>query len=96
MKSNVFDAELTKSDPKEDILKKAIAETAKVDNNVDYYVTCARLNVRSGASDTSTIIKIIASGDEIVIDKSKTIGAWSKVVKPLDGYVMTKFIAPVK
>ena len=83
-------------DPQEKILKEAIKETAKVENNVDYYVTCARLNLRSGASDTSDILTTIGSGDKIVVDKNRTIGAWSKVVKPKEGYVMTKFIAPVK
>lgn len=85
-----------KEDPKEKILEEAIKETAKVEKLKDFTVICARLNVRSSASDTSKILRTIKSGDKVIIDESRSVGAWSKMVKPVDGYVLTKFIAPAK
>lgn len=83
-------------DPEEKILEKAIKETAKVENSKKYVVTCTRLNVRKGASDRDDILRTVASGDEITVDVSKSRGAWSKITAPCEGYVLTKFIAPVK
>ena len=83
-------------DPTEKILEKAIKETAKVENSKDYTVICARLNVRKGPSDRDDILKTVASGTTLTVDLSGTRGAWSKVTKPVDGYVLSEFIAPVK
>ena len=83
-------------DPTEKILENAIKETSKIENSKDYTVICARLNVRKGPSDRDDIIKTVASGTKLVIDLSGTKGAWSKDTSPIDGYVLSKFIAPVK
>ena len=83
-------------DPTEKILEKAIQETKKVEVSKPYSVICARLNIRKGPSDKDEILRTIASGDKVTVDTSATRGAWSKITAPIEGYVMTKFIAPVK
>ena len=85
-----------KQDPEEKILEKAITEVKKVEKLEDWYVTCARLNVRKQASDAADILRTIASGDKVKVDKVHVVGAWSKITTPVEGYVLTKFIAPVK
>ena len=83
-------------DPKEKILEKAIQETKKVEVSKPYYVTCARLNVRKGPSERDQILRTIASGSKVTVDTSASRGVWSKITSPVDGFVMTKFIAPEK
>jgi len=83
-------------DPKEKILEKAIAETKKVEVTKPYTVICARLNIRKGPSERDEIIRTISSGTKIDVDTSASKGVWSKITSPVEGYVMTEFIAPVK
>ena len=83
-------------DPTEKILEKAIKETKKVEVSKGYLVIANRLNVRKEPSDKGEIIKTISSGTKLTVDTSATKGAWSKVTSPIEGYVMTKFIAPEK
>ena len=83
-------------DPEEKILEKAIKETAKIEVSKPYQVTVARLNIRKGPSDRDDILRTVASGTKVTVDTSGTRGAWSKITAPVEGYVMTQFIAPVK
>ena len=83
-------------DPKEKILEKAIQETKKVEDTKPYTVICARLNVRKGPSERDEILRTISSGTKVDVDTSAERGVWSKVTSPVEGYVMTKFIAPAK
>lgn len=83
-------------DPQEKILEKAIQETKKVEVSKSYVVIANRLNVRKGPSDKDEIIKTISSGTKVTVDTSAGRGAWSKITDPVEGYVMTKFIAPEK
>lgn len=83
-------------DPEEKILEKAIIETKKVAVSKDYTVICTRLKVRKDPSDNADILTLLSSGDKITVDTSSTRGAFSKVTAPVNGWVMSKFIAPVK
>ncbi len=78
-------------DPQEKIL-----ETKKVEVSKPYIVIANRLNVRKGPSDKDAVIKTISSGTKVTVDTSAGRGAWSKITDPVEGYVMTKFIAPEK
>lgn len=88
--------EIKKVDAEEKILEKAITEVSKVESLKDYMVICARLNVRRSASDSADILRTIKSGDKVKVDKAHSIGAWSKITTPVEGFVLSKFIAPVK
>lgn len=83
-------------DPQEKILEKAIVETKKVAVSKDFTVICTRLKVRKDPSDNADILTLLSSGDKITVDTASTRGAFSKVTAPVDGWVMSKFIAPVK
>lgn len=83
-------------DKEEKILEKAINEVVKVEKTQDYTVICARLNVRRNASDAADILQTITSGTKVKVDKAHSVGAWSKITAPVDGFVLSKFIAPMK
>ena len=83
-------------DPEEKILEKAIQETRKIEVSKPYKVTAVRLNVRKEANDKADILRTLSSGDEVTVDTASARGAWSKITAPFTGWVMSKFIAPVK
>ena len=88
--------ETKKEDAEEKILEKAIKEVKKVESTKEYEVICTRLNIRKNASESADILGQYESGDKIKVDTNGSVGAFSKVTGPVAGYVMTKFIAPVK
>lgn len=89
------------TDKKEDILKEAIEkidETEKEPAPVNLKVVCDVLNVRStrNTKDRSNIIKQVKSGDILQRDMSFVDANWTKITKPVEGYVMSQYVAPVK
>lgn len=86
---------VVREDPKEDILKKAANEVAKVEAQKKVSVIVHSLNVRKNASENAEILGLVRSGDILEVSKTPA-GAWTKVIKPYDGYVKTEFIADVK
>ena len=85
-------------DKKEDILQEAIEKVSAVSKTSNVKVITNLLNVRSSASDVNgdNIIGQVRSGDILEKDEAKSNAAWTKINKPMDGYVMAKFVAAEK
>lgn len=82
-------------DPKEEILKQAVKEVAKVDSTKEVSVIVGSLNVRKNANINSEILGIVRSGDILTVSTTR-VGEWWKVEQPMAGYVMSEFVADVK
>lgn len=82
-------------DPKEEILKQAVKEVAKVDSTKEVKVIVGSLNVRKNANINSEILGIVRSGDVLTVSTTR-VGEWWKVEQPMAGYVMSEFVADVK
>lgn len=80
-----------KPDEKEDILKKAIQETVKVERSKDVKVLVHMLNIREHANPNSKVVTVVRSGDEIKVNTTPN-GEWYQVIEPVKGFVKTEFV----
>lgn len=78
-------------DEKEEALKDAIKKVTKIEETKKVKVIVHLLNVREHANPNSKILKTVKSGDELTVEKNP-VGEFYKVVGPINGYVMTKFV----
>ena len=90
---NKIDAKEKANDPVEDILQETVKKVEKVVEKKDVTVVVSSLNVRKRPNADAEIIKIVHSGD--ILPDCVNNGEWTEVPS-LNGYVMTKFVSPVK
>lgn len=85
-------------DKKEEVLQEALEKVSKAPETSKVKVIVNLLNVRSSASDINgnNVIGQVRSGDILEKDNDKSTAAWTKIIKPMEGYVMTKFVAVEK
>lgn len=73
---------------------KDLAEKEEKKNNAKYFVTdTPKLNVRE--TPNGKIIKVIESGEEVVLSGKSEDKDWYKIKSPIQGYVMKKYIKKV-
>ena len=78
-------------DEKEEALKDAIQKVSKIEETKTVSVLTHLLNVREHANPNSKIVTTVKSGDELKVEKNG-VGEFYKVVEPVNGYVMQKFV----
>lgn len=90
------DIEEKKEDTQPELKPVIEKPSPKPEQTKSFAVNVAMLNVRANPSDKADVITTIPNGTVIQVNLTESKGVWSKVTMPVDGYVMSKFIAPVK
>lgn len=80
-----------KKDEKEEILKEAIKKTIIADSTKNVNVIVMRLNIREHANQNAKIVKTVPSGTTLKVNTTPA-GEYYKVVEPVKGYVLTKYV----
>ena len=78
-------------DEKESVLEEAINKVSKIEATKEVSVIVHMLNVRDHANTESKIVTTVRSGDKLKVEVNP-VGEFYKVVEPVQGYVMRKFV----
>ena len=78
-------------DEQEAVLKDAIKKVSIIEETKSVKVLVHLLNVREHANADSKIVTTVKSGETLKVEKNP-IGEFYRVVEPMNGYVMQKFV----